>query len=61
MTIIPRETIIIEIQGGCLSGVYSTKPKDVKVELVDWDNVEAGERGPVSTVRLLMTPDNRVY
>jgi hypothetical protein len=34
--------VYISVKGGCIQGIWSTNKKD-KVELWDWDNIEAGE------------------
>ena len=39
-------TIVIEVSGGVVSAVYANDP-DVKIILVDWDNIESGERVPL--------------
>jgi len=35
--------IIVEVRGGVVVGVYTDVP-DARVVLVDWDNIEAGDR-----------------
>jgi len=40
-----KKTIVVEVEGGCLQGVFSNfiKSSDVNVILIDWDNIKAGD------------------
>lgn len=35
----PRK-IIIEVQGGCLVGLFADKSLNITAELIDWDNLK---------------------
>jgi len=37
--------VVIEVSGGVVQAVYTNR--DIKVILVDWDNIEQGDRGAV--------------
>lgn len=38
----PSTRVIIEVNGGCVSGVHSTDP-NLRVSILDWDNVKVDE------------------
>ena len=42
--------IILECGGGCVRNVYSSDPR-VKVDLLDWDDVECDEATPAEKRR----------
>lgn len=39
-----KQEVIVEINGGVLAEVYTDNPDLIKVTLVDWDNIEEGDR-----------------
>lgn len=47
------KTIVVEVFGGVVSDVYTPSPDTIKVIVLDWDNIKAGdEPGTIEAAKL---------
>lgn len=45
-----KPTIVVVVEGGCVTSVVCDSPLDVDVVIRDFDNIEVGEEDPIENI-----------
>jgi hypothetical protein len=45
-----KPTIVVEIEGGCVTRVVSDAPLEIHLIIRDFDNIKAGDADPIENI-----------